>query len=115
MWQLVVDVLVTVVLTTVEVTALVLAFFAIALKVWAADKAGRGVPRGLKRTGRAVAGTSIVLLLACAYGLLLLHLPVAASAQCLLAAAIPFFGPILTGVNRLREGLARRCPGRQQR
>lgn len=115
MSQLVIDVLVTVVLTTVEVTAVVLAFFATAVKAWAADNTGRGVPRGLKRTGRAVAGTSFVLPLACAYGLFLLHLPVAASAQCLLAAAIPFFGPILTGVNRLREGLARRWPGHRQR
>ncbi|MFD5463093.1 hypothetical protein ACFWIQ_09750 [Kitasatospora sp. NPDC127059] len=110
--QLVVDILVAVVLTTVEVEALVLAFFAIGLKGWAADKAGRDTT-SLKRAASAMVVVSFALPLGCAYGLFLLHLPVAATAQCLLVVAIPFLPPILTGVNRLREGLTRRRRRRQ--
>lgn len=40
--QWVIDVLVTVVLTTVEVVALVVSFFAIGIKLWAADKGAAG-------------------------------------------------------------------------
>ncbi|MFB7126798.1 hypothetical protein [Kitasatospora sp. NPDC056273] len=110
-----VDVLVAVVLTAVEVVALVLAFFAVGLKRWAADKSGRGVTPGLKRAARAVAVVSVALPLACAYGLFLLRLPVAAAAQCLLVVAVPFFRPLLIGVNRLREGVKRRRHGRRRR
>ncbi|MBD0694609.1 hypothetical protein [Streptomyces sp. CBMA123] len=115
MLELVVDVLVAVVLTTVEVVALVLAFFAIGITAWADDKSGRGVTPRLKRITRAVAVVSLVLPLACAYGLFLLHLPIAATAQCLLVVAVPFLRPILTAVNRLREGVTRRWGGRRRR
>ncbi|MFD5464984.1 hypothetical protein ACFWIQ_19470 [Kitasatospora sp. NPDC127059] len=101
----IVDVLVAVVLTTVEATALVITAFALGIKQWAADKGGHGITPGLKLTVRAVSVASLVLPLACAYGLFLLHLPIAATAQLLLAAAVPFLHPILTGVNRLRERL----------
>ncbi|MFH9355312.1 hypothetical protein [Kitasatospora sp. NPDC017646] len=111
----VIDVLVAVVLTAVEVVALVLAFFALALKGWAADKSGRGVPRGLRRIGCGVAVVSFVLPLACAYGLFLLRLPIAATAQCLLVVAIPFLRSVLVGANRLRERVKRRRSGRQRR
>ncbi|MEV7783481.1 hypothetical protein [Kitasatospora sp. NPDC088351] len=109
-----VDVLVTVVLTTVEVVALVLAFFAIGLKQWAANKGGGGVTLSLKRAVCAVAVVSFALPLACAYGLLLLQLSIAATAQCLLVVAIPFLRPVLIGVNRLREGVTRRWHGRRR-
>ncbi len=113
--QWVIDVLVAVVLTTVEVVALVLAFFAIGIKLWAANKGGGGVTLRLKLIICAASVASLVLPLACASGLSLLQLPIAATAQCLLVAAVPFLRPILIGVNRLREGFARRRHGRQRR
>ncbi|MEU4302890.1 DUF6234 family protein [Kitasatospora aureofaciens] len=111
MLQLVADVLVAVVLTTVEVVALLLAFFAIGITGWAQNK-GRGrVEPSLERIFRTTAVVAFVLPLACAYGLFLLRLPIAAAAQCLLVSAIPFWRPIWTGVKRLREGVTRHRRG----
>ncbi|MFJ1758652.1 hypothetical protein [Kitasatospora sp. NPDC088134] len=104
MVHLAVDVLVAVVLTTVEVVALLLAGLAIGIKAWADNKSGRGTTPGLKRIALVTAALSLILPAACAYAL---HLPTAAIAQCLLLAAIPFQHPIVTGANRLREGMTR--------
>ncbi|MFF4345588.1 hypothetical protein ACFY00_37485 [Kitasatospora sp. NPDC001540] len=108
MLHLAVDVLVAVVLTTVEVVALLLTSFALGIQAWADNKSGPGTTSSLKRTARVATVVSFTLPPACAYALFLLRLPIAAIAQCLLLAAIPFLRPIVTGVNRLREGLTHR-------
>ncbi|MER6302040.1 hypothetical protein ABT247_21115 [Kitasatospora sp. NPDC001539] len=105
MW--IVDVLVAVVLTTVEATVLVIAFFAIGIAMWPSNR----LSRGWELTVVATTVLSYALLVACACGLFLLHLPVAAVAQLMVVTAAPFIRPILIGGNRLRERFARRRRG----
>lgn len=76
---------------------------------------GRGITPGLKRVAWTVTVVSLALPLACASGLFLLSLPIAATTQCLLVAAVPFLRPVLSGANHLRKVFTRRRHGHRRR